>query len=151
MTAPNILLIQVDQLAANALSVHGNQTVKDPNISALAEAGVVFENCYCNLPMCGPSRASMHTGRLPFSIGMYDNASEFHADEPTFCHYLREMGYRSELSGKMHFVGPDQLHGYEKRHTTEIYPANFAWTVDWSKGRAYRPTNLTLAFPFYTS
>ena len=145
MTAPNILLIQVDQLAANALSVHGNQTVKDPNISALAEAGVVFENCYCNLPMCGPSRASMHTGRLPFSIGMYDNASEFHADEPTFCHYLREMGYRSELSGKMHFVGPDQLHGYEKRHTTEIYPANFAWTVDWSKGREYRPTNLTMA------
>ena len=145
MTAPNILLIQVDQLAANALSVHGNQTVKDPNISALAEAGVVFENCYCNLPMCGPSRASMHTGRLPFSMGMYDNASEFHADEPTFCHYLREMGYRSELSGKMHFVGPDQLHGYEKRHTTEIYPANFAWTVDWSKGREYRPTNLTMA------
>tara|TARA_B110000908_G_C10253987_1_gene454087 strand:- start:1994 stop:3355 length:1362 start_codon:yes stop_codon:yes gene_type:complete len=87
----------------------------------------------------------MHTGRLPFSMGMYDNASEFHADEPTFCHYLREMGYRSELSGKMHFVGPDQLHGYEKRHTTEIYPANFAWTVDWSKGREYRPTNLTMA------
>ncbi|MFS4581107.1 choline-sulfatase [Phaeobacter sp. C3_T13_0] len=145
MTAPNILLIQVDQLAANALSAHGNQTVKDPNISALAEAGVVFENCYCNLPMCGPSRASMHTGRLPFSMGMYDNASEFHADQPTFCHYLRDMGYRSELSGKMHFVGPDQLHGYEKRHTTEIYPANFAWTVDWSKGREYRPTNLTMA------
>ena len=145
MTAPNILLIQVDQLAARALSAYGNRTVKDPNISALAEAGVVFENCYCNLPMCGPSRASMHTGRMPFSIGMYDNASEFHADHPTFCHYLRGMGYRSELSGKMHFVGPDQLHGYEKRHTTEIYPANFAWTVDWSKGREYRPTNLTMA------
>lgn len=145
MTAPNILLIQVDQLAAKALSCYGNRTVKDPNISALAAAGVVFENCYCNLPMCGPSRASMHTGRLPFSIGMFDNASEFHADLPTFCHYLRGMGYRSELSGKMHFVGPDQLHGYEKRHTTEIYPANFAWTVDWAQGREYRPTNLTMA------
>ena len=132
-------------MAANALSAYGNATVKDPHIRALADRGVVFENCYCNLPMCGPSRASMHTGRLPFSIDMYDNASEFHADLPTFCHYLREMGYRSELSGKMHFVGPDQLHGYEKRHTTEIYPANFAWTVDWSKGREYRPTNLTMA------
>ena len=76
---------------------------------------------------------------------MYDNASEFHADLPTFCHYLRGLGYRCELSGKMHFVGPDQLHGYEKRHTIEIYPANFAWTVDWSKGREYRPTNLTMA------
>lgn len=145
MPAPNILLIQTDQLAANALSVYGNATVKDPNIRKLADSGVVFDNCYCNLPMCSPSRASMHTGRLPFSIGMYDNASEFHADLPTFCHYLRNMGYRSELSGKMHFVGPDQLHGYERRHTTEIYPANFGWTVDWSKGREYRPTNLTMA------
>lgn len=145
MTAPNILLIQADQLTAMALSSYGNRTVKDPNISKLAERGVVFESCYCNLPMCGPSRASMHAGQMPFKIGMYDNASEFHADIPTFAHYLRGLGYRAELSGKMHFVGPDQLHGYERRHTTEIYPANFAWTVDWSKGRDYKPTNLTMA------
>lgn len=145
MQQPNFLFIQADQLAANALSAYGNTTVKDPHISALADQGVVFDNCYCNLPMCGPSRASMHTGRLPFSIEMYDNASEFHADLPTFCHYLRSMGYRTELSGKMHFVGPDQMHGYNTRHTTEIYPANFVWTVDWSKGREYRPTNLTMA------
>lgn len=145
MTSPNILLIQADQLTAKALSAYGNRTIKDPHISKLAERGVVFENCYCNLPMCGPSRASMHAGRMPFAIDMYDNASEFHADIPTFAHYLRGMGYRAELSGKMHFVGPDQLHGYERRHTTEIYPANFAWTVDWSKGREYKPTNLTMA------
>jgi len=132
-------------MAANALAVYGNQTVKAPNLDKLADNGVVFENCYCNLPMCGPSRASMHAGKLPFGIGMYDNASEFHADIPTFAHYLRTMDYRVELSGKMHFVGADQFHGYEKRHTTEIYPANFAWTVDWSKGREYRPTNLTMA------
>lgn len=145
MSAPNILLIQADQLTAMALSAYGNKTVKDPHITRLAERGVVFENCYCNLPMCGPSRASMHAGRLPFAIEMYDNASEFHADIPTFAHYLRGMNYRAEMAGKMHFVGADQLHGYERRHTTEIYPANFAWTVDWSKGRAYRPTNLTMA------
>ncbi|MEM7177028.1 MAG: choline-sulfatase [Pseudomonadota bacterium] len=144
-TRPNILFIQADQMAAKALSAYGNQTVKDPHIRALADGGVVFENCYCNLPMCGPSRASMHAGRMPFSIGMYDNASEFRADIPTFAHYLRGLGYRVELSGKMHFVGPDQFHGYNRRHTTEIYPANFAWTVDWSKGREFRPTNLTMA------
>ncbi len=142
---PNILFIQADQLAANALSPYGNKTVKAPNIDRLADEGVVFENCYCNLPMCAPSRASMHAGMLPFSFGMYDNASEFHADIPTFAHYLRMLNYRVELSGKMHFVGADQMHGYEKRHTTEIYPANFAWTVDWSKGREYRPTGLTMA------
>ncbi|MEM7209191.1 MAG: choline-sulfatase [Pseudomonadota bacterium] len=142
---PNILFIQADQLAANALSPWGNTTIKAPHIDRLASEGVVFKNCYCNLPMCGPSRASMHAGKLPFSIGMYDNASEFCSAIPTFAHYLRAMDYRVEMSGKMHFVGADQLHGYEKRHTTEIYPANFAWTVDWSKGREYRPTNLTMA------
>lgn len=142
---PNILLIQADQMAANALAVYGNKTVKAPNLDRLAAQGVVFENCYCNLPMCAPSRASMHAGKLPFSIEMFDNASEFHADIPTFAHYLRTMNYQVELSGKMHFVGADQFHGYQKRHTTEIYPANFAWSVDWSKGREYRPTNLTMA------
>jgi|TARA_B110000046_G_C13017189_1_gene409341 choline-sulfatase len=142
---PNILFIMADQMAAPALPVYGNSIVRAPALDQLAAEGVVFDNCYCNLPMCGPSRASMHAGRLPFSMGMYDNASEFAASTPTFAHYLRGMGYRVELSGKMHFVGPDQHHGYEKRHTTEIYPANFAWTVDWSKGREYRPTNLTMA------
>ncbi|OED38913.1 choline-sulfatase [Chromatiales bacterium (ex Bugula neritina AB1)] len=134
-----------DQMAAAALPMYGNKKVIAPNLQALADTGAVFENCYCNLPMCGPSRASLHTGILPFSMQMYDNASEFHADKPALPHYLRGLGYRTELAGKMHFVGPDQLHGYEKRLTTEIYPANFAWTVDWSQGREYRPTNLTMA------
>ncbi len=142
---PNILFVMADQMAAAALPMYGNARCIAPNLQALADAGVVFENSYCNLPMCGPSRASLHTGRLPFGMGMYDNASEFHADMPALPHYLRGLGYKAELAGKMHFVGPDQLHGYQKRHTTEIYPANFAWTVDWTKGREYRPTNLTMA------
>lgn len=142
---PNFLFIMADQLAANALRTYGNKTTITPHIDRLAREGVVFENCYCNLPMCGPSRASLHSGMLPFSIGMYDNASEFHSTIPTWAHYLRDMNYRVEMAGKMHFVGADQLHGYDKRHTTDIYPANFAWTVDWSKGREYRPTNLTMA------
>ncbi|MBT6122497.1 MAG: choline-sulfatase [Candidatus Puniceispirillum sp.] len=142
---PNFLFIMADQMAAPALLPYGDKIVKAPTIDRLAAEGTVFENAYCNLPMCGPSRASLHAGRMPFSIRMYDNASEFMASIPTFAHYLRDLDYQVELAGKMHFVGPDQLHGYHKRHTTEIYPANFAWTVDWSKGREYRPTNLTMA------
>ncbi|NVK29585.1 MAG: choline-sulfatase [Gammaproteobacteria bacterium] len=142
---PNFLLIMADQLAAPALPSYGNQTAKTPTLSKLANESVLFENCYCNYPICGPSRASMHTGRLAFDMQMYDNASEFPSSIPTFAHYLRSMGYQVEMSGKMHFVGPDQLHGYHKRHTTEIYPANYAWTVDWRKGREFRPTNLTMA------
>ena len=123
--APNFLFIMADQLAANALSFYGNQTSKTPTLNKLAKEGVVFENCYCNLPMCGPSRDSLHTGHMPFAIGMYDNGSEYRSSIPCFAHYLRNLNYRAELSGKMHFVGAYQLHGYERRHTTEIYPANF--------------------------
>ena len=144
-TRPNILFVMADQLAGPALPIYGHPIVKAPHLAALAEGGVVFENCYCNFPICGPSRASLHTGIYPHAIDCFDNASEFRAGIPTLPHYLRSLGYRTVLCGKMHFVGPDQLHGYEERLTTEIYPANFAWTVDWTKGREFRPTNLTMA------
>ncbi len=52
---------------------------------------------------------------------------------PTFAHYLRHAGYRTALSGKMHFCGPDQLHGFEERLTTDIYPVDFGWTPDWTR------------------
>ena len=130
---PNILLIMADQLAAPALPIYGHKQVIAPNIDKLAKNSVIFDNCYCNFPMCGPSRASLHSSIYPHKMNCFDNASEFQANVPTLPHYLRSIGYKTLLSGKMHFVGPDQLHGYEKRLTTEIYPANFAWTVDWSK------------------
>ena len=50
-----------------------------------------------------------------------------------FAHHLRRAGYHTCLSGKMHFVGPDQLHGFEERLTTDIYPADFGWTPDYRK------------------
>ena len=71
------------------------------------------------------------SGQLISRIAAYDNASEFKASIPTFAHYLKALGYRTCLSGKMHFVGPDQMHGFENRVTTDIYPADFAWTPDW--------------------
>ena len=51
---------------------------------------------------------------------------------PTIAHVLRAAGYQTALAGKMHFVGPDQLHGFEERLTTDIYPAGFDWTPDWT-------------------
>jgi choline-sulfatase len=131
MQQPNILLIIADQLAAPALSVYGHGVTQTPFIAALADEGVVFENAYCNSPLCAPSRASLMSGKLPSRIEAYDNAAPFDADVPTIAHHLRALGYRTALSGKMHFVGPDQMHGFEERLTTDIYPADFGWTPDW--------------------
>ncbi len=79
------------------------------------------------------------SGQLPSRLGTYDNAAEFPAAIPTFAHYLRLQGYRTCLVGKMHFAGPDQLHGFEERLTTDIYPAEFDWTPDWEHPEQ-RPT-----------
>jgi len=128
---PNILFVMADQLAPQVLPAYGHPRVRTPHLDRLAEEGVVFENAYCNFPLCAPARFSMLSGRLPSRIGAFDNAVELPASVPTFHHYLRAAGYRTCLAGKMHFVGPDQLHGYEERVTTDVYPADFLWTPDW--------------------
>ena len=136
---PNFLFLMCDQLSASALSCYGNTVVKSPNIQQLADEGVVFDNNYCTYPICSPSRASMMSGQLPSKIDNWDNGSEFHASIPTFAHHLRSNGYYTCLSGKMHFIGPDQLHGFEDRVTTESYPADFSWTCNWDVGgKLYR-------------
>lgn len=129
--APNIVLIMADQLAPQFTGAYGHPLVKTPHMDALAARGARFDAAYCNAPLCAPSRFSFMAGQLVTRIAAYDNASEFPASVPTFAHYLRIMGYRTCLSGKMHFVGPDQMHGFDERVTTDIYPSDYAWTPDW--------------------
>src|SRR5271154_6276675 len=131
--APNILIVMADQMAPAFLPIYGHGMTRAPNMLALARSGVVFDNAYCNSPLCAPSRASFRSGLLPSRTRVYDNAAEFGADAPTFAHFMRSRGYKTILSGKMHFCGPDQLHGFESRLTTDIYPADFGWTPDWDR------------------
>ncbi|WP_322979933.1 choline-sulfatase [Pseudomonas sp. C11] len=134
MKRPNILFIMADQMAAPILPLHDAASpVQMPHLMKLAEQAVVFDSAYCNSPLCAPSRFTMVSGRLPSKIGAYDNAADFPADVPTYAHYLRRLGYRTALSGKMHFCGPDQLHGYEERLTSDIYPADYGWAVNWDE------------------
>ena len=141
---PNILLVMADQLAAQALSIYGNRVCKTPNLERLAAQGAVFTNNYSNNPLCVPSRASMLTGRLSPDIGVYDNANEIASSLPTMAHFMRAQGYQTFLCGKMHFIGPDQLHGFEERLTTDVYPADFQWIADWSAGPAFVPSGTAL-------
>lgn len=134
MKRPNILFIMADQMAAPLLPLHDAKSpIKVPNLQRLAAEGVLFDSAYCNSPLCAPSRFTLVSGQLPSQIGAYDNAADFPADVPTYAHYLRRLGYRTALSGKMHFCGPDQLHGYEERLTSDIYPADYGWAVNWDE------------------
>ncbi|MBV8443804.1 MAG: choline-sulfatase [Hyphomicrobiales bacterium] len=129
--APNILVFMADQMAPAFLPIYGHPLVRAPNMLSLADSGVVFDSAYCASPLCSPSRASFMSGLLPSRTRVYDNAAEFSPDIPTFAHHLRLLGYRTILSGKMHFCGPDQLHCFEERLTTDIYPCDYGWTPDW--------------------
>ncbi|KAH6976683.1 alkaline-phosphatase-like protein [Ilyonectria destructans] len=130
---PNILFIMADQLAAPQLKMYNPKSqIKTPNLDRLASTSVQFDSAYCPSPLCAPSRMSLVSGLLPMRIGAYDNACQIASDIPTYAYYLRSNGYHTVLAGKMHFVG-DQLHGYEQRLTSDIYPGDFGWAVNWDE------------------
>ena len=133
MAQPNILVIVVDQLNGTLFPDGPAAWLHTPHLARLAERSARFANTYTASPLCAPGRASLMSGLLPSRTGVYDNAAEFASDIPTYAHHLRRAGYQTCLSGKMHFVGPDQLHGFEERLTTDIYPADFGWTPDYRK------------------
>lgn len=136
---PNILFIQADQLTAFVLSMYREDAqAKTPNLDALAADGVVMENAYSNAPICCPARASQFTGRLPSTHEVWGNGAEFSSELPTMMHFLRSAGYQTVCSGKCHFIGTDQLHGFDKRLTTDMYPSGFDWTIPWSWGPVHR-------------
>ena len=133
MVKPNILIIMVDQLNGTLFPDGPAEWLHAPNLKKLSARSARFKNAYTASPLCAPARASFMSGQLPSRTGVYDNAAEFVSSIPTYAHHLRRAGYHTVLSGKMHFVGPDQMHGFEERLTTDIYPADFGWTPDYRK------------------
>jgi len=125
---PNVVLIVSDQMIPHLTGVYGHPAVQTPNLERLASEGVLFNSAYAPNPICAPARASLMTGRYTTRIRVWDNASPLGSDIPTICHYLSRGNYESVLSGKMHFVGPDQLHGYDKRLIPSASPTDFRWT-----------------------
>ncbi len=133
MTQPNILIFMVDQLNGTLFPDGPADWLHAPNIKKLAARSTRFQNAYTASPLCAPGRASFMSGQLPSDTRVYDNAAEFASSIPTYAHHLRRAGYQTCLSGKMHFVGADQLHGFEERLTTDVYPPDFGWTPDYRK------------------
>ncbi len=130
---PNILIVMVDQMTGTLFPNGPADFLHAPNLKKLAARSARFVSNYTASPLCAPGRASFMSGQLPSRTRVYDNAAEFASSIPTFAHHLRAAGYHTCLSGKMHFVGPDQLHGFEERLTTDIYPPDFGWTPDYRK------------------
>jgi len=132
---PNVLLIMSDSLSPHYMGAYGDVTGATPNLDNLARSGVTFDRAYCNSPLCAPSRASMVTGRYVSELGAYDNGNLFSTEIPTFNHVFKRAGYETVLIGKMHFIGYDQYHGFDKR---------LAMETDYSQG--YNPKSYRIAY-----
>lgn len=136
---PNIVFILSDQHNASVMANAGDPYINTPNMDRLASTGVKFQNCYCGSPLCVPSRMSLLTGKLPENCRVYNNNQTLHSDFATFAHSANIAGYETILSGRMHFYGADQYHGFEQRlvgdntplyHGYDIIKENFGalWT-----------------------
>lgn len=112
---PNLLYIHSDQHNPYVTGCYGDRLVQTPNLDRLAANGVVFDNTYCCSPICVPSRMSMLTGQHPYQNEVWTNDQILHSGIPTMAHAMGAGGYRPVLIGRMHAMGPDQLHGYAER------------------------------------
>lgn len=123
MKKTNVIYILSDQHNALVMGNAGDPYVRTPNLDWLYANGTGLDRCYCSAPLCVPSRASILTGLLPSHTGVCNNMQCLRSDRVTMVHNLAVSGYETVLSGRMHFVGKDQRHGYEKRFVGDMTPS----------------------------
>ena len=110
---PNILLILADDCTYNELAVYGGQNAVTINIDRLASEGLVFNQAYLGSAMCQPCRAELYTGQYPMRNGCAWNHSASRPNVRSMPDYLRALGYRVGLAGKVH-VKPAKAFSFEK-------------------------------------
>ncbi|MFT4205320.1 MAG: sulfatase [Chitinophagaceae bacterium] len=100
---PNIIFILSDDHAYQATSAYGNKWVQTPNIDRIARDGALLENNFVANSICGPSRATLLTGKLSHKNEYYDNGgTPFNTDQLVFPEVLQSNGYQTAWIGKMH-------------------------------------------------
>lgn len=101
---PNIIVIMSDEHNAGVLGCYGNDIVRTANLDSLARRGVTFESCYCNSPLCVPSRLSFTSGKYASRAGAWNNSCWLASDDyPSLPRIMNAAGYESILCGKMHY------------------------------------------------
>jgi len=100
---PNILFIMTDDHASRAMSCYGSEMNETPNIDRIAQEGIKLDNCFCTNSICGPSRATILTGKYSHKNGFKSNKTEaFDGSQQTLPKILRQNGYETAMIGKWH-------------------------------------------------
>ena len=116
---PNILLLMSDEHAPQSCSAYSPGGPSTPALEQLAEEGTLYENAYCNAPICVPSRLSMFAGRYAWNLRALSNQSRVPGDAPSLQGMLSAAGYDTCAIGKMHFLG-DPMWGFDERPYGDI-------------------------------
>ena len=99
---PNILFIMTDQQSLKTTSAYGSPYVHTPHMDSIAANGVRFEKSYCTAPVCGPSRSSLVTSRMPHVTGVNVNGQTPDSSIPNMGEIFRQAGYTTAWAGKWH-------------------------------------------------
>ena len=157
---PNIVFIFTDDHALEAISAYGDRFDKvspTPNIDRIATEGMLFRNSFCGNSICGPSRATILTGKHTHRNGYMDNnSSRFDGTQQTFPKLLQKAGYETAIIGKWHLISdptgfdhweilpgqgnyynPDfiQMDGNAKRFPGYVTDIVTDKSIEWLKGR----------------
>lgn len=125
MMQPDILLFMSDQHAPQFMS-GAEVPVDTPNLDKLRQEGTTFSEAYTACPLCVPARMAMLSGMRASHTGIFTNSDALPNTLPTFLHHLVEAGYETVLVGRMHFIGPDQRHGFTKRIAPDFTSTGWA-------------------------
>jgi arylsulfatase A-like enzyme len=127
-TRPNVLFIAIDDLNDWVGCLGGHPDIKTPHIDRLAKRGVLFTHAYCSAPACNPSRASLLTGILPSTSGVYLNNQPWRPAMPnavTLPQHFMAQGYHVVGGGKIFhggFPDPASWHDYVKQGPDPMPP-----------------------------
>ena len=124
----DILLFLSDQHAA-VYAPGGRMAVDTPSLDELCRRGTSFTAAYTPCPLCVPARMAMLSGLAPHRTGIFTNNDALSQTQPTFLHALAAAGYETVLAGRMHFIGPDQRHGFTRRIAPDFTPSGWARPV----------------------
>jgi choline-sulfatase len=116
----NLLILLSDEHNKRMLGVSGHSHVKTPNLDKLANEGTLFNNAYCNSPICVPSRAILATGRYNAEIGYWDNADPYDGNIPSWGHRAVQGNCDAVSIGKLHFLDDQAPTGFSE----QINPLN---------------------------